>query len=133
MVRRNSKVHNSASTLILLFIIRSGCLAENKGSVCISKSLTSLCVSFSRIDDGLGIFHLFVWSNYNFLHHTPWITLTTQSCLVLYSFYANLLHSFIMWLMVSSLSPYTLHLLICYLIYCRFDMLGPYDVVLCCY
>ena len=48
----------------------------------------------------------------------------TQSCLVLYSFCANLLHSLIMWLMVSALSPQ--------FIYSRFDMIGSYDVVLCC-
>ena len=39
------------------------------------------------------------------------ITLPTQSCLVLYSFSANLLHSLIMWLIVLSLSPHCLHLL----------------------
>ena len=44
---------------------------------------------------------------------SQWITLPTQSCLVLYSFCANLLHSLIMWLIVSSLPPYSLHLLFC--------------------
>ena len=39
--------------------------------------------------------------------------LPTQSCLVSYSFCANLLHSLIMWLTVSSLSPHSLHLLFC--------------------
>ena len=37
----------------------------------------------------------------------------TQSCLAFYSFCANLLHSLIMWLMVSSLSSHGLHLLFC--------------------
>ena len=41
------------------------------------------------------------------------IPLPTQLCLVLYSFCANLLHSLVMWLMVSSLSPHRLHLLFC--------------------
>ena len=45
-----------------------------------------------------------------------WITLSTQPCLVLYSFCANLLHSLIMWLIVSSLSPPSLHLLFCCII-----------------
>ena len=49
----------------------------------------------------------------NFLYISQWITLPTQSCLVLYSFCANLLHSLILWLMVSSLSPHSLHLLFC--------------------
>ena len=98
----------------LLIIIRSGLLAEIRWSVCMSKSHRSLCVSFSRTGAGLCIYHLFVWSNLNFLHISQWITLTTQSCLVLYSFSANLLHSLIMWLMVSSLSPHRLHLLFCW-------------------
>ena len=42
-----------------------------------------------------------------------WITFPTQSCLVLYSFRANLQHSLIMWLIVSSISPHNLHLLFC--------------------
>ena len=62
---------------------------------------------------GLCMYHLFVWSYLNFLHISKWITLPTQSCLVLYSFCANLLHSLIMWLIVSSLSPQSLHLQFC--------------------
>ena len=50
--------------------------------VCMSKSHRSLCVSFSRTDARLCIYHLFVWSNFNFLHISQWITLPTQSCLV---------------------------------------------------
>ena len=87
----------------LLIIIRSGLLAEIRWSVCMSKSHRSLCVSFSRTGSGLCIYHLFVWSNLNFLPISQWITLSTQSCLVLYSFCANLLHSLIMWFMVSSI------------------------------
>ena len=48
-----------------------------------------------------------------FLHNFQWITLLTQSCLVLYSFCANLLHLLTMWLIVSSLSSHNLHLLFC--------------------
>ena len=47
--------------LFFLFIIRSGLLAEIRWSVCMSKSHRSLCVSFSRTDAGLCIYHLFVW------------------------------------------------------------------------
>ena len=82
-------------------------------SVSTSKSHRSLRVSFSRTGAGLCIYHLFVWSNLNFLHISQWIILPTQSFLVLYSFCANLLHSLIMWLVVSSLSPHSLHLLFC--------------------
>ena len=62
------------------------------------------------------IYHLFVWSNLNFLHNSRWITFPTQSCLVLYSLCSNLLHLFILFiylfiLLVSSLPPHSLHLL----------------------
>ena len=55
--------------LLLLFIIRSGLLAEIRWSNCMSTSHRSLCESFSRTDAGLCIYHLFVWSNLNFLHN----------------------------------------------------------------
>ena len=93
----------------LLIIIMSRLLAEIKWSVSMSKSHRSLCVSFSRTAVGLCIYHLLVWSNLNFLH----ITLPTQSYLLLYSFCANLRHSLIMWLLVSSLSTHCLHLIFC--------------------
>ena len=99
----------------LLIIIRSGLLDEIRWSVCMSKSHRSLCVSFSSTGAGLCIHHLLVWSNLNFLHISQWITLPTQSCLVLYSLCANLLHSLIMWLIVSALSPHSLRLLFCWI------------------
>ena len=110
---RDSKVYYSAVSLFLLIITRSGRLTEMKWSVCMLKSYRSSCVSFPRTDAELCIYHLFLWSNSKFLHNSQWITLPTQSCLVLYSFWANLLHSLIMWLMVSSLSPHNLHLFFC--------------------
>ena len=94
----------------LLMIIRSGLLTGIKWSVCILKTHRCLWVSFSMIGSGLCIYHLLVWSNLNFLHVSLWIILPTQSCLVLYSFCAKLLHSLIMWLVVSSLSQHYLHL-----------------------
>ena len=97
----------------LLIIIKSGLLVRIRWSVCILKSHRSLCESFSRTGAGLCIYHLLVWSNLNFLHISQWITLPTQSCLALYSRCANLLHSLIIWLLVSSLSPHSLHLLFC--------------------
>ena len=119
-VSRDSKIHYSASSLsffffffffFLSFIIRSGHLAEIRWSVCMSKSQRSLCVSFSRTDSGLCIYHFFVWSNFIFLQNSPWITLPNQVCLVLYSFCATLQQSLIMGLIVCSLSPHNLHLL----------------------
>ena len=98
---------------LLLIIMRSGLLARIRWPVCMLKSQRSLCESFSRTGTALCIYHLFVLSNWNFLHISQWITLPTQSCLTLYFFCANLLHSVIMWLIVSSLSPHSLPLLFC--------------------
>ena len=100
-------------SFFLLIIMRFGLLARIRSSVWMLKSHRSLCVSFFRTGAGLCICHLFVWSNWNFLHISQWITLPTQSYIALYSFCANLLHLFIMWLIVSSLSPHSLHLLFC--------------------
>ena len=86
-------------------------LAEIRWCVSISKSLKSLCVSFSRTESWFCIYHLFVWSNLNFLYNSQWILLPTESCLVLYCFWGNLLRSFIMWLVFSSLSPHKLNLM----------------------
>ena len=98
------------------------------------QSHRSPCVSFSRRGAGLCIYHLFGWSNLNFFHISQWITLPTQSYLVLYSFCANLLHSLIMWLIVSSLSPHNLHLLFCCILsvlalICRFSIVFFYVVL----
>ena len=71
--------------IFLLIIMRSGLLTGIKWSVCMLKSHRSLCESFSRTGAGLCIYHLLVWSNWNFLHISQWITLPTQSCLALYS------------------------------------------------
>ena len=77
------------SFFFLLIIIRSGLLAENRGSVYMSKSHRSLFLSFSRTGAGLYVYHLLMWSNLNFLHISQWITLPTQSCFALFSVCAN--------------------------------------------
>ena len=56
---------------------------------------------------------LLVKSNFTFFHISQCITLPTQSYLVVYFFCANLLHSLILWLMVSSLLLHSLHLQFC--------------------
>ena len=136
--RHHSKVYNFAILffffLFIFIIIRSGLLAEIRWSVCMSKSHGSLCMLFSRIYTGLCMYHLFVWANFNFFHISKWINWPTQSCLVLYSFCVNLLHSLIMWLMVFvSISTQPSFAISLHLIYSRFDMIGSYGVVLCCY
>ena len=114
MVSRDSKVDNFSFSLFffffLLIIIRL-IFWPRLGDLSVCQR--SLCVSFSRTDAGLCIYHFLVLSNLNFLHISQWITLPTRSCIVLFSFRANLLHSLIMWLIVSSLSPHSLHLLFC--------------------
>ena len=46
----------------------------------------TFCVSFSKTDSGLCVYHLFVWANLNFLHNSLWIIFCCQTYLVLYSF-----------------------------------------------
>ena len=133
VVSRDSKVHNSASSLFFFFflfliIIKSGHLAEVKWPVCISKSQRNLCFSSSRIDSGL-----FVWSNFYFLHSFQGITLPTLSCLVLCSFCDNLLHPYyVIDRFVSITTQPTLAILL-RLIYSCFDKIGSYGVALCWY
>ena len=93
----------------LFTITRYGRLVEIRWSVCISKSQIIFCVPFSWTDSGLCLYYLLVWSNLDFLQNSQWITLLTQSCLALDSFSANLLHSLIMWFIVSSLTQHKLH------------------------
>ena len=113
MVSQDSKVNYFASSLFLLIIIKSGLLAGIRWSVCMLKSHRDLCVAFSRTGAWLCIYHLLVCSILNFLSISQWITLPIQSCLILFSLCANLLHLLIIWLVVSSLSPHSLHLLFC--------------------
>ena len=68
-------------------------------------------VSFSRRDSGLSKYHLFVWSNFNFLLNSQWITFPTHSYIFLHSFCASLLHSLIV--INLSLSLNNLHFLFC--------------------
>ena len=93
----------------LLIIIRSGLLTRIRWSVCMLKSHRSLCASFSRIGAGLCIYHLFVWSNWNFWHISQWVTLPTQSWLALYSFCTNLLHSLVLLLLLLLLLLLFIH------------------------
>ena len=66
VVSRNGKVRYSAD-LLFFFLLSQG-LVEIRRSIRISKSQKNLCVSFSRTDSGLCIYHLFVWSNLNFFN-----------------------------------------------------------------
>ena len=86
----------------LLIIIRSGLLGEIRWSVCMSKTHRSLCVSFSRTGAVFVHTPLVGMVKSKFLAHFPVDHLAhpVVSSLVLF-----------LWLMVSSLSPHSLHLL----------------------
>ena len=67
------------SSFFLLFNTKPClCLTGIKWSTCISKSQRILYVSLSGTDSGLWMYHLAVWSNFNFLHNSQGITLLTQ-------------------------------------------------------
>ena len=121
----------SKSTIwqVLFFMLintRSGLLAVIKWSVCISKSRGFYESPFSRTDSGLCVYHLVAWGKFNFLHNCQCVTFPIQSCRVLYSLCANLLHSLTIWLTVS-----TLAVLLCPIYFC-FDIVCSYGIVLCC-
>ena len=87
VVSRNSKNHNSTSSqsffffllLLLLFTITwSGRPAEIRWSVCNWKFQRILCVSFSWMDSGSCIYHLFISSNLNFFHNSQLITFSAH-------------------------------------------------------
>ena len=68
---RTSKTTILQVLFFLLIIIKSGLLVDIRGSVCMSKSHWSLCVSFSRTGAGLCIYH--------FLHGQISISCTSPS------------------------------------------------------
>ena len=110
--------------LLLLIITTSSHQAKIRGSVCISKSQRSLCVSLSRTNSGLSIYH---FSNAQVKISC---TIPIESpCPVLsnfHFFYASFLHSLIMQLIVSSLSPQNLHLLFCCILECLLECIVVY-------
>ena len=107
---RTAKFPNWQVFFFVSINTRSGLLVGIWWSVCILKFTRILRVSFTKTCSSLCIYHLVVWSNFNLWHNFPYIIFLTQSDLVLYFFCASLLHSFTMWLIVSSLSS---HLLFC--------------------
>ena len=98
VLSRDSKVDNFVSSLFFCWLTVSLVFGPRLGDPSVCQSPIGVYVSFSRTGAELCINHLLVCLN--FLHISQWITLPTQSCLVLYSFCANLLHSLIMWLLL---------------------------------
>ena len=60
--------------------------------ILISKRI--VCVAFAKMDSGLCIYHLEVWSKVNPFQNFQWINSFIQICHVMYSFSGCLLHSF---------------------------------------
>ena len=56
-------------SFLLLMYTKSVFLARIRWSVCILKSQRILCVSFFGTDSGLYIYHLVVWSNFDYFPH----------------------------------------------------------------
>ena len=114
MVSRDSKSTICKFSFFLLIIIKSGLLTEIRWSVCMSKSHRTLCVSF--LGQVLGCaYTICSYGQISIFCTFPSRSPCPPSRLVLYSFCANLLHSLIMWLIVSSLSPHSLHFVESYL------------------
>ena len=87
------------------------------GDLFVSQNSSEVCeFHFFRADSELNLYHLFVWSNLNFLHSSLWVIFPTHSCLVLDTFCVNLLHSLIIWLIVLFLLLHKLHLVFCYVL-----------------
>ena len=114
---RQGKVHYSAGSLFSFLFFFFCWLSldlfvwPRLGDLFVSQNPRESCESHSL--GRIGGCAYVVRSNFNFLHKSQCITFLTQLCLVLYPFCANLLHSLIIWLIVSFLSPYNLRLLFC--------------------
>ena len=119
----------------------SGLLPYISWSVCTVKSHSILHLSFSITTSSLCLYYLSFSSIPYFLHIFQWILVPNQSCHLLYSFWANLLHSFNTWFTLSSAFPHILHLLfswvlsifdfmLLYLIACFYAVIIKTSVVL---
>ena len=100
--------------LFFFFLIstRPSLLVRIRWFVCISKYQRILCITFSYTDSGLCIYHLVVWSKFQFLlHSSQWIIFPHP--VVPRILWVFLLHSTIMWLIILSLSPLNIYFLFC--------------------
>ena len=115
MISRNSEDNNSASSLFFWWLLLGLVFSSRLGDLFVSQNTSNVASqSRGRIPGCAYTYH--VWSNLNFLYNSQWTTLLTELSLVLNSFCDNLLHSLIMRLIVSSVSPHDLHLLFCWVL-----------------
>ena len=112
--------------LILPLIVNYFCLfSKLLGTFQITLTIVGITITFTfrcfyqfsgRVQVFIYLFAFFyhhsaVCGGFDLLHNSLRIIFSTHLYLVLYSFCASLLHSLIMWLIISSLSPNTPHLL----------------------
>ena len=111
---RDSKVQNSESSLFFFFCWSLYGLVVwlGLGDLFISQNSRGVCASHSPGQQLSCAYTICSNGQISISFKIPSGSLCqNQSYLVLYSFCANLLHSFIMWVIVSFLSPHSLHLL----------------------
>ena len=109
------------------YITRSSCLAQITRFVCIAKSQRILCVSFSTIDCRLCLYHLFLWSNLNFLHNSkPVMSRLILFFLIIYCIF-YVIDRFI------SIAAWSKSAILLRFVYFCFEIFSLYDVVFCCY
>ena len=98
VVSRNIKVHNFANSLF--FFVDKVWSSGRDYVICSYVKIPKEFLCFILQDRcwvvPIPFVRMVKYSNLNFLHNFQWITFPTQSCLLLYSFCANLLHSVIM-------------------------------------
>ena len=84
----------------------SGILLCILWSFCRVKSHSNLHLSFSSPISGLYSYHFSFTYIPHFLHISQWIFAPNQSCCLLYSFWANSLHTLNTWFTLSSAFPH---------------------------
>ena len=89
----------------------SGLLPHISWSICTEKFHSLFHLSFSITASGLCSYHFSFTSIPCFLYIPQWIFIPNQSCHLLYSSWANLLHSLNTYFTLSSAFPHILHLL----------------------
>ena len=120
MIRQKIKIHLMKSSFFLSFL---SLLTVTEWSVSSKKFKEFYAFHSQR--------QILVCSmvDFNLLHNSKRITFPTRSSLFLYSFCASLLHSLIMWLTVSSLSPLGL---VCWVSW-HFNLGRSFNVKSCLY
>ena len=113
-----TRVSKGQATYITLHVLSSSSKTSMSRLLCSRrwclwtlKSHSTFSWSFSTTPSGASPCHLSLHWRLNFWHSFQWMACPTLSCPhVLYSFYANFLHSTVAWLIVSSLSPHSRHM-----------------------